>query len=122
MRRVLARAWAAPWSLAGLCLGAGFSYRRRTRGILLCWGAGWPAKLGWRYRAITLGHVVLAVGEPDERLLRHELVHVGQYERWGPLMGPAYVLAALGARLKGGHPYRDNRFEVAARAGESEGL
>ncbi|MDQ3954666.1 MAG: DUF4157 domain-containing protein [Actinomycetota bacterium] len=118
MRRALVRVWAAPWSLVGLVLGAGFSYRRRTRGILLCWGAGWPAKLGWGYRAITLGHVVLAVDEPDDRLLRHELVHVAQFERWGPLMGPAYLVAALRARAKGGHPYRDNRFEVAARAGE----
>lgn len=110
--------WAAPWSLVGLVLGVGFTHRLRIRGIFLCWGARWPASLGWRYRAITLGHVVLVVDEPDERLLRHELVHVAQYERWGPLMGPAYVVAALLARARGGHPYRDNRFEVAARAGE----
>lgn len=118
MRRLLVRVWAAPWSLVGLVLAAGFSHRRRTHGVLLCWGAGWPAALGWRYRAITFGHVVLAVDEVDERLLRHELAHVAQYERWGPLMGPAYVVAAAAARLRGRHAYRDNRFEVEARARE----
>ena len=121
MRRWLVRAWAAPWSLVGLILGAGFRYRCRTHGILLCWGAEWPARLGWRYRAITFGHVVLAVDEVDERILRHELVHVDQYERWGLLMGPAYVVASVTARASGGHPYRDNRFEIAARRGELDG-
>jgi hypothetical protein len=34
---------------------------------------------------------------------------------------PAYVVAAVASVVKGGHPYADNHFEVAARrsAGES---
>ncbi|MGH2730439.1 MAG: hypothetical protein ACRDJI_07485 [Actinomycetota bacterium] len=86
-----------------------------TRGVLLCEGASWPRRLGWRYRAITLGHVVLAVDELDDATMAHELVHVRQYESWGPLMIPTYLVAALWARLNGGHPHTDNFFEKQAR-------
>jgi hypothetical protein len=98
---------------------AGALFRRRyvVRGVLLCEGAEWPRRLGWRYRAITFGHVILAVDELDPETMRHELVHVRQYERWGPLFIPAYLFASARARLRGGHAYRDNPFEVAARAG-----
>lgn len=109
--------WAAPGSLLGLALAPFFRRRFIRRGVLLCEGATWPRKLGWRYRAITLGHVVLAVDELDDHTFQHELVHVRQYEHWGPLYMPAYVLASVMALLRGGHLYRDNRFEVAARAG-----
>jgi hypothetical protein len=109
--------WAAPGSLVGLVLAPFFRRRFIRRGVLLCEGATWPRKLGWRYRAITLGHVVLAVDELDDHTFRHELVHVRQYEHWGPLYMPAYVLASVIALVRGGHLYRDNRFEAAARAG-----
>ena len=45
----------------------------------------------------------------------HERVHVRQYEWWGPLFVPAYLLAGLWALIHGGHPYFDNRFEREAR-------
>jgi hypothetical protein len=83
--------------------------------ILICEGASWPRRLGWRYRAITFGHVVLVVGDLDGATLAHELVHVDQYERWGPLLIPAYLAAAGLAAASGGHPYRDNTFEREAR-------
>ena len=110
--------WAAPWSLLGLALSLLFRRRSVVRGIVLAEGAAWPRRLGWRYRAITFGHVVLSVDELDARTLRHELVHVRQYERWGPFFIPAYLLATLRAEVKGGHGYRDNTFEVAARRDE----
>ena len=115
MRRSLAYVWAAPWSFVGLICSALFRRRYVTRGVVLAEGASWPRRLGWRYRAITFGHVVLAVDELDEETIQHELVHVRQYERWGPLFVPAYVVASLVTRLRGGHHYRDNPFEVAAR-------
>ena len=86
-----------------------------TRGILLCEGASWPRRLGWRYRAIALGHVVLSVDALDDAVLEHELVHVRQYERWGVLLWPAYGFASLWAKLRGGRAYWDNHFERQAR-------
>jgi hypothetical protein len=65
--------------------------------------------------AMTLGHVVLGC---DLKCLdesrAHERVHVRQYERWGPLMIPAYLLASLVAYLRGRDPYLDNPFEREA--------
>ena len=87
---------------------------------MLCEGASWPRRLGWRYRAITFGHVVLCVDKIDERTFEHELVHVRQYERWGPFFVPAYFVASAVARSRGGHAYRDNRFEAAARVTAEE--
>ena len=65
--------------------------------------------------AMTLGHVVL--GQDDEcldRTRRHERVHVRQAERWGPFFLPAYAIASLIAKLRGGHAYHDNPFEREA--------
>src|SRR5215210_4875130 len=83
--RALKLLWSSPASLVGAVLAPFFRTRRVTSGLLLCEGASWPRRLGWRYRAITFGHVILCVDEFDERLLAHELVHVRQYERLGPL-------------------------------------
>ncbi len=107
--------WAGPWSLVGLLLSPFFRRRVVVRGVLLAEGAGWPRRLGWSYRAITFGHTILSVDELDPDTFEHELVHVRQYERWGPLFVPVYVLASVLARLKGRHHYRDNPFEVSAR-------
>ena len=115
--------WAAPWSVFGALLGLTFRSRRMHRGVVLCEGASWPRRVGWRYRAITFGHVVLCVDEIDDLTFAHELAHVRQYERWGPLFVPAYLFASLAARLRGNNAYRDNHFEVAARevtAGDRE--
>lgn len=114
-------AWACPASLIGILLLPFFRKRWVTRGIILAEGASWPRRLGWKYRAITFGHVVLAIDELDEKTLVHELEHVRQYERAGLLYGPLYLLAALRAILKGGHYYRDNSFEVAARRAADSG-
>ncbi|HEX2296643.1 MAG TPA: hypothetical protein VHN37_15225 [Actinomycetota bacterium] len=92
-----------------------FERRRVTRGVLLCEGSSWPRRLGWKYRAITFGHVVLCVGDLDDSLFEHELVHVRQYERWGIFLWPAYGLASLWAKLRGGNAYLDNHFERQAR-------
>ncbi len=109
--------WAAPASLVGMLLSPFFRARRVTRGVVLCEGAAWPRKLGWRFRAIAFGHVVLSVDELDDKTLAHELVHVRQYERWGLLLWPAYLAASLWAKLRGGGAYWDNHFERQARRG-----
>ncbi|ABC75989.1 hypothetical protein [Syntrophus aciditrophicus] len=72
--------------------------------------------------ALTLGHVI--IGRNHESLKRcriHEQVHVRQYERWGPLFPPLYLLAGAVARLRGRDPYRDNRFEREALHAEGAG-
>jgi len=67
--------------------------------------------------AITLGHVVLGCDEATlTRTRRHERVHVRQYERWGPLFIPAYLLASAWLGLRGFNAYLDNPFEVEAYA------
>ncbi len=113
--RALRVAWAAPWSVLGLLLSLSFSSRRRTHGILLCEGASWPRRFGWRYRAITFGHVILCIDRADDPLLAHELVHVRQYERWAPFFIPAYAVASMWAYARGRRAYSDNPFELAAR-------
>jgi hypothetical protein len=104
----------------GLALAPLFARRRVVEGVLLCEGATWPRKLGWRYSAITFGHVVLSAGPASRALMAHELVHVRQYERLGPLFLPAYLLASAWAWLKGGRAYADNAFERRARSGAED--
>ncbi len=115
MLAILARLWAAPYTLFGLLLSPFFRARAVRHGVLWCEGANWPRRLGWRYRAITFGHVVLAVDRLDTQTIAHELIHVRQYERWGPFMVPAYLVAALWNLVRGRAPYSENAFEVAAR-------
>lgn len=65
--------------------------------------------------AITLGEMVVAVRPltPDER--RHESAHLDQYREWGWQFLPRYLYYQW--RLG----YRDNPFEMAARAAEVDG-
>ena len=68
---------------------------------------------------MTLGHCVLGRTPSDlDRSRRHELVHVAQYERWGPLFVPAYLVCSVWLWLRGRDSYRDNPFEVEAYAAE----
>lgn len=72
------------------------------------------------FGAITFGHVVIGVsGDALATLRVHERAHVRQYECWGPAFLAAYPLSSLVQALRGRHPYRDNHFEVHARAAES---
>jgi hypothetical protein len=124
--RTLRYLWAAPYTVPGLLLGAvavafGARVARRQGVVEVCGGrigdvlGRGPAGLG--FSAMTLGHVILAVDRSAlEQLRLHEQVHVRQYEWWGPLFVPAYLLASLVQHLRGRHPYRDNPFERQACA------
>jgi len=118
--------WAIPYTLLGLVLGgvaALFGAKvRRNHGVIEVYGgragaavARLPHALG--FSAMTLGHVILAVDRSAlAQLRRHEHVHVRQYERWGPLFVPAYLLSSLVQLLRGRNPYRENHFERQAYA------
>jgi hypothetical protein len=73
------------------------------------------------FRAIALGHVIIAVGQELEQLRAHELVHVQQYERWGIAFFVAYAASSVWQLLHGRSAYWNNHFEVQARllSGES---
>src|SRR5688500_14561895 len=99
---LLAIIWASPGTLLGLAAGmvglaTGGSVQRVGRVLEFHGGA-----VTWLLRrlplvggaaAMTLGHVVLGRSRDDLEYSReHELVHVRQYERWGPFFIPAYLL------------------------------
>ncbi len=119
MSRLLAYAWSCPTTLLGIAAGlASLSVPRATNGILLFTsgrGFAWWFLTRRGYTAITLGHVVLVTPKAATDVLAHEMIHVRQGERWGPLFVPAYLLAMLALRLRGRHPYWDNPFEAEAR-------
>jgi hypothetical protein len=123
--------WVSPWTLLGLVLGlaalaSGGGSRRVGRVLefhggllnrLLC-----RVPIAGGAAAMTLGHVVIARTQADlDRSRRHELVHVGQYERWGPLFVPAYLAASAWQWLRGRHAYLDNPFEEEAYRRDSDG-
>ena len=124
--RFLAYAWAAPYSVLGLllgCVGVLAGARMRVREGALEIGGGALGRLARRLPApisfcgITLGHVILGLDAVTLDAVRdHEQVHVRQYERWGALFGPAYLLSSLVQLLRGRRPYLDNHFEREAYA------
>jgi hypothetical protein len=123
-RRIAAYAWASPNTIIGLALGlvgilAG-ARARITDGVLefsggrlgALFAAPW---LGCPFRAVTLGHAILATDAATLDCARsHERVHVRQYERWGPLFLPAYFASSLWQLACGRRCYRDNWFERQA--------
>ena len=127
--RSLRYLWAGPTTVIGLVL-AFVSLRRghvaivdgviEAHGPFLQRALASCTPLACGADAMTLGHVVIA---RDARALEvtrvHERVHVRQYELWGPLFIPAYLVAGMWAVIQGGHPYFDNRFEREARLAEA---
>lgn len=113
--RALVRGWAAPLTGVGLVLAAASGVRPRRHGdvwVAAPAGGVFAARFARRgFVACTLGHVIVAAREPDERLLAHERVHVRQAERLGPLMAPLYL------GLMAVYGYARHPLERAARTG-----
>jgi hypothetical protein len=113
--RLLVRLWASPMTLVGLAVGAASGVAPRVRdGVLLFAPArGLTGRVIRRrgFAATGLGHVIVSVVEPTPGLWAHEVVHVRQAERFGPLMIPLYL--GLLAR----HGYAGHPLEMAARLG-----
>lgn len=122
--RLLAVVWASPYTLLGLFLGTlGLCTggHARVRGHVIDFYGGGVKWLVHRFpngqftMAFTLGHTILGPTDAALDISRdHELVHVRQFERWGPLMGPAYLGCSLVLWLIRGRSYRDNPFERQA--------
>lgn len=120
--KVAAYLWASPNTLLGLLVGGTGLVTggavQRVGGILEFHGGTVSRLLNNRLicaQAMTLGHVVL--GRDATRLeacRAHELVHVRQYERWGPFFLPAYLGSSVVLWFRGRHVYLDNPFEVEA--------
>lgn len=119
--RIVVYAWAAPTTCVGLTAGAltlCTGGRVHRIGGTLEFHGGFALWLARRvgFAAMTLGHVI--IGRDPECLAScraHELVHVRQVERWGPLFLPAYVAASAWEWARGRHYYFDNYFERDAR-------
>jgi hypothetical protein len=116
--------WAAPWTLLGMLLGTAAVLTgggMQHVGCVLEFHGGllnhllrWVPIAGGA-AAMTLGHCVIARTQADlDYSRRHELVHVAQYERWGPLFVPAYLACSAWMWLIGRDPYLDNPFEEEA--------
>ena len=125
MPRLLRYLWAGPTTLIGIALAIA-SLRRGHVAIVdgvieahspfLKRALASLTPLARGADAMTLGHVVIGRDAHALELSRtHERVHVRQYESWGPLFVPAYLLAGFCALARGGHPYFDNKFEQEAR-------
>lgn len=119
---VLLWVWVGPWNVLGILLAVG---SRLTGGSWRTSGHTLEVHGGladWLLRrtpvdaiAITIGHVILGRTAAALEITReHELVHVRQYERWGPLFVPVYFLLSGWMWLIGKDPYRDNPFEREA--------
>jgi len=117
-------AWAGPNSALGLALGflmlllggrarlheGVAEFHGGLVGVLLTW-----PRIACPFRAVTLGHVVLATDASSlARSRDHERVHVRQYEKWGPFFLPAYFASGLWQLACGRRCYRDNYFERQA--------
>ena len=118
-------AWAAPCSLVGILfaipvLACGGRARAHAGTLEVCLHRSksreGPLLRALPLRAITRGHLIVAATLHELEALRaHELVHVRQYERWGPLFFVAYATSSLWQLLRGRRAYWDNHFEVEAR-------
>ena len=120
--KILMILWASPYTLFGLfvgCLGlmTGGKFHKSVGALEFHGGAvSWFLKrIPIGPSAMTLGHTIIGLTKSDlDRTRDHEMVHVRQYERWGILFVPAYLIASLIAYLQGKNYYRDNSFEVEA--------
>lgn len=116
--------WTSPATLLGLTVGGiglltGGSVQRRGHVLefhsgFACWFLERMPN-GQFVMAMTLGHTILGKTAAALDITReHEMVHIRQYERWGPFFLPAYLFASLWLWLAGRDAYRENPFEREA--------
>lgn len=122
--KLLAYVWTFPNTLLGLAAGTLlliFRGKARLRSGCVEF-YGWPfawllslTPIGKGGAAITLGHVIIGSSRALlDRVRQHELVHVRQYEKWGPFFIPAYLACSVWLWIGRRRPYMDNPFEIEA--------
>ena len=124
VERIWSYAWASPNTAIGLALGlVALLFRAQLQsrhGALEFFGGRLGTlfaapRLACPFRAMTLGHVILATDAGTLDCVRaHEHVHVRQYECFGPFFLPLYFASSLWQWLRGRDPYFDNHFERQA--------
>jgi hypothetical protein len=90
-----------------------------------CVVLSWLKPLGERFimanwLAITIGPLIFSWRVLDKVELAHEVQHVKQWRKEGLMYVPRYLAASDAAEKAGKDRYRDNRFEVEARAAEEK--
>ena len=114
--------WASPTSVVALfvaCLGIPTGTRLRWRGTTLEAYGGLINRIlelvPVSAVAMTLGHVIWGRSpEILDECREHEMVHVRQYERWGPFFIPMYLGFSLWLWWQGKDAYYENPFEKEA--------
>ncbi|MDQ3880955.1 MAG: DUF4157 domain-containing protein [Chloroflexota bacterium] len=71
--------------------------------------------------AMTFGSTIVARRRLDAASIAHELAHVAQYRRFGPLYLIVYLAGASWGWLRHGDSYAGNPFEARAMAAERTG-
>lgn len=106
--------WTLPNTLLGLLVGALTFQRPRLEGDVIVFDEAprgftrWLASRG--FSAMTIGHVIVSARPLQGALLTHEMVHVWQYRRLGPLFLPIYLVLSIA------FGYGENPLELAARS------
>lgn len=68
------------------------------------------------WAALTIGHTIFAATPLlTSAVLRHEQVHISQWDRHGALFPVRYAAASIAALLSGQHWYTANPYEIEAR-------
>ena len=110
--------WTSPNTLIGLVLGlCTFQPPRVADGAIIFDRAprGLTALMLRADRvAMTVGFVILSARPLTGHLLAHEQQHIRQYEVWGPLFIPVYLVLAIG------YGYRRHPMEIRAQRAAGE--
>ena len=110
--------WTSPNTVIGLILGLfTFQRPRLAHGAVLFDRAprGLTALMLRANRvAMTIGFVIVSARPLEGVLLAHERQHVRQYEVWGPLFIPVYLVLAIG------YGYRRHPMEIRAQRAAGE--
>ena len=110
--------WTSPNTLIGLLLGVCTFQRPRVADGAIIFDRAPRGLTALMLRAsrvaMTVGFVILSARPVTGRLLAHEQHHIRQYEVWGPLFIPVYLVLSIG------YGYRRHPMEIRAQRASGE--